>query len=51
MIKQELPDFRENMFFSCGPPPMVKAMQELVASLGLPKEQFKQEYFSGYTQP
>jgi ferredoxin-NADP reductase len=51
MIKRELPDFKENLFFSCGPPPMVKAMQELVASLGLPKEQFKQEYFSGYTQP
>jgi len=51
MIKQALPDFKEYTFYSCGPPPMVKAMQELVANLGLPKEQFKQEYFSGYTQP
>jgi ferredoxin-NADP reductase len=51
MIQKELPNFKENIFFSCGPPPMVKSMQELVASLGLPKEQFKQEYFSGYTQP
>ena len=48
MIKKELPDYKENVFYTCGPPPMVKAMETIIASLGLPKEQMKQEYFTGY---
>ena len=48
MVKKELPDFKDTVFYACGPPPMVKAMQELVAKLGLPKEQLKLEYFTGY---
>jgi glycine betaine catabolism B len=48
MIKQHLPDYQENMFYTCGPPPMVEAMEKLVESLGLPKEKLKREYFSGY---
>jgi len=48
MVKQELPDYRENMFYTCGPPPMVEAMEKLVVSLGLPKEKLKREYFTGY---
>lgn len=48
MIKQELPDYKENVFYTCGPPPMVKAMETLIESLGLPKEKLKLEYFTGY---
>ena len=48
MIKQLLPDYQENIFFTCGPPPMVEAMEKLVTSLGLPKEKLKRELFSGY---
>jgi ferredoxin-NADP reductase len=48
MVKQELPDYKENMFYTCGPPPMVEAMEKLVESLGLPKEKLKREYFTGY---
>jgi ferredoxin-NADP reductase len=48
MIKQYLPDFQENMFYTCGPPPMIAAMEKLVESLGLPKEKLKRELFSGY---
>jgi glycine betaine catabolism B len=48
MIKQELPDYEENMFYTCGPPPMVEAMEKLVVNLGLQKEKLKREYFSGY---
>lgn len=48
MIKQQLPDYQENMFYTCGPPPMVEAMEKLVESLGLSKEKLKREYFSGY---
>jgi len=49
MIKQHLPDYQENMFYTCGPPPMIEAMEKLVVSLGLPKEKLKRELFSGYT--
>jgi ferredoxin-NADP reductase len=48
MVKQQLPDYQENVFFTCGPPPMVEAMEKLVISLGLPKEKLKRELFSGY---
>ncbi len=48
MIKKTLPDYNENVFFTCGPPPMVKAMETIIESLGLPKTQMRQEYFTGY---
>jgi ferredoxin-NADP reductase len=51
MVEQMLPECRRYVYYTCGPPPMVKAMQDLVAKLGLPKEQLKLEFFSGYTQP
>jgi ferredoxin-NADP reductase len=49
MVKQALHDFKDYLYYTCGPPPMVKAMQTLVETLGLPKEKMKQEYFTGYT--
>jgi ferredoxin-NADP reductase len=48
IIKQLLPDYQENIFYTCGPPPMVEAMENLVVSLGLSKEKLKRELFSGY---
>ena len=48
MIQNELPDYKENMFYLCGPPPMVTAMEKLIVSIGLLKEQLKLEYFTGY---
>jgi ferredoxin-NADP reductase len=48
MIRKTLPDYKENVFYTCGPPPMVKAMETTIESLGLPKNQMKQEYFTGY---
>jgi len=50
MVKQEIPEYKETMFYTCGPPPMVEVMEKLVESLGLPKTQLKREYFSGYTK-
>jgi ferredoxin-NADP reductase len=49
MIKKEIPDFKETMFYTCGPPVMVQVMEKLVEKLGLPKTQLKREYFTGYT--
>ncbi|MCW4030193.1 MAG: FAD-dependent oxidoreductase [Candidatus Bathyarchaeota archaeon] len=48
LIKQTLPDYAETIYYACGPPPMVKAMQALVETLGLPKEKLRLEYFTGY---
>ncbi len=48
MIKKMLPDYNETIFFTCGPPPMLKAMETIIESLGLQKNQMKQEYFTGY---
>jgi ferredoxin-NADP reductase len=48
MIKKELLDYMENVFYVCGPPPMVTAIEKLVVSIGLQKAQLKLEYFTGY---
>jgi ferredoxin-NADP reductase len=49
MIKKEIPDYKETVFYSCGPPAMVEIMGKLVQQLGLPETQLKREYFTGYT--
>ncbi len=49
MVKREIPDYAETVFYTCGPPAMVEVVEKLVESLGLPKTQLKREYFSGYT--
>ncbi len=48
LIKQVLPDYKEHMFFACGPPPMVKAMEILLESLGLPRDKLKVESLIGH---
>jgi len=48
LVKEQLPDYKENMFYTCGPPGMVSAMEKLIESIGLPKEKIKKELFAGY---
>ena len=48
MIQKELPDYKDNIFYCCGPPGMVAAMEKLIDTIGLPKAQLKLEYFTGY---
>ena len=48
IIRKYLPDYRNNMFYACGPPPMVVAIEKLFISMGLQKEKLKLEYFTGY---
>lgn len=48
MVKKEIPDYMERVFYTCGPPAMIKAMEKLLKNLNLPKEQIKREIFSGY---
>jgi ferredoxin-NADP reductase len=49
MIQKKIPDYKDTVFYTCGPPPMVEVMEKLVEQLGLPKMQLKREYFTGYT--
>jgi ferredoxin-NADP reductase len=49
MVKQEIPDYKDTMFYTCGPPAMVEVMEKLIENLGLLKTQLKREYFAGYT--
>jgi len=48
MIVKELPDYKDNIFYCCGPPGMVTAMQNMIVAIGMPKEKLKLEYFTGY---
>jgi glycine betaine catabolism B len=50
LIAKELPNFKENVFYACGPPPMVASIQKMVEGMGLSKDQLKLEYFTGYPQ-
>jgi len=47
-IIREVPDYEERVFYICGPPAMVEAMNNLLANLGLPRERIKREDFAGY---
>jgi ferredoxin-NADP reductase len=49
LVKSQVPDFKERVFYACGPPRMVKAMETLVVSLGLPQTQLKLEALLGHT--
>lgn len=49
LVKKELPDYKERVYYACGPPGMVTAMKNLVKELGLPDTQFKYEAFAGHT--
>lgn len=49
LIKKEIPDFQQRIFYISGTQAMVTAMQKLLAGLGVPDYQIKYDYFSGYT--
>jgi glycine betaine catabolism B len=49
LIRQEVPDYKDRVFYACGPPVMVSAMQKVVAALGLPESQLKLESLVGHT--
>ena len=49
MVKKTVPDYKKTVFYVCGPPPMVQAMERLIENLGLPKTQLRLEAFIGHT--
>jgi ferredoxin-NADP reductase len=49
LVKTEVPDFDERVFYACGPPGMIKAMETVITSMGLPITQLKLEVLVGHT--
>jgi ferredoxin-NADP reductase len=47
-ISKHVPEFNNALYYSSGPPPMVKAMQKLLQEMGIPEKQIRVEHFSGY---
>ncbi len=48
MIKAQIPDYKERVFYICGPPSMNTAMQNALKDLDLRESQIKLEDFTGY---
>lgn len=49
MVRREIPDYAERVFYLCGPIPMVKKMVEMLKTdLSVPAERIRQESISGY---
>jgi len=49
MIKQNVPDYMERTFYISGTQAMVHSMRHTLYGLGVPKNQTKVDYFSGYS--
>ncbi len=47
MIKKFIPDYRERIFFTCGPMKMVESMISLLKEMEIPGGQIKKENFPG----
>ena len=48
LIKNEIPDYQERIFYISGPQAMVTAMKDQLSNLGIPAHQIKVDYFPGY---
>ena len=48
MIKKEIPDFEERMFFISGPTVMVLDLRGILEGMGIQKGQIKQDLFTGF---
>jgi ferredoxin-NADP reductase len=48
LIKEQIPDYRERVFYICGPPGMNAALSKELKTLGMPDDRIKLEDFTGY---
>lgn len=48
MIDKEIPDYRERVFYLCGPPAMVESMESALRELNIQPERIKKEMLTGY---
>lgn len=47
MIRTDLPDYRERLFYLSGPRPMVLACRRLLRNLGVPRSHIREDFFPG----
>lgn len=50
LIKRQVPDFKERMFYVSGPEPMVQSFEKMLKNMGIAKSNIKRDYFPGYTE-
>jgi ferredoxin-NADP reductase len=48
MIEQEIPDWRDRVFFTSGPPLMVNSILAILREMGVTDDHNRYEYFAGY---
>lgn len=48
MIKEEIQDYSERVFYVCGPPGLVTSIVDILKTLKIPEEKTKVERFPGY---
>ena len=48
MIKKQVPDFNERMFYLSGPHLMVTAFEDVLSEMGIAKNKIKIDYFPGF---
>lgn len=48
MISEEIPDFKERIFYLSGPHPMVVAFEQTLKEMGISPSQIKIDFFPGY---
>jgi ferredoxin-NADP reductase/Na+-translocating ferredoxin:NAD+ oxidoreductase RnfD subunit len=50
MIKQEVPDWTDRLFYVSGPEPMVEAFEKMLLNMGIADKNIIRDYFPGYTE-
>jgi len=50
MIKEEVPEYMNNLFYVSGPQPMVAAFQKMLGDMGVPSDRIKTDFFPGYAE-
>ena len=48
LIKKYVKDYKNSLFYICGPPAMVDAMVAILKEMNIPQEKMKVEHFIGY---
>lgn len=49
LVRRELPDFRERLFFVSGPPAMVRALRRMLRRMGVPPWRIRTDFFPGFS--
>ena len=45
MIREEIHDYKDRIFYLCGPPPMMDSVQLILTGMNIPGDRIKKEAF------